>query len=97
MEFSIVKEEFYKKNILICLKGLILFIVLLVNKYVYEFRIDQEMILKLFIIIISTLLIIKFLVVKKISWFRNELNLPIFLPSAIIPIQMRVTVVIRIY
>jgi len=79
MEFSIIKEEFYKKNILNCLKMLILFIVLLVNKYVYEFRVNQEMILRLFIIIILTLLVIKYFVEKEISWFKNSLNLPIFL------------------
>jgi len=79
MEFGIIKEEFYKKNILNCLKMLILFIVLLVNKYVYEFRVNQEMILRLFIIIILTLLVIKYFVEKEISWFKNSLNLPIFL------------------
>ena len=63
MEFSVTKEEYYKKIILICLKVLILAIVLLVNKYVYEFRINQEMILRLFIIIISTLLVIKYFAV----------------------------------
>lgn len=79
MEFSILKEEYYKKIILICLKVLILAIVLLVNKYVYEFRVNQEMILRLSIIIILTLLVIKYFVEKEISWFKNSLNFPIFL------------------
>jgi len=79
MKFSILKEEYFKKIILICLKVLILFIVLLVNKYVYEFRVNQEMILRLFIIIILTLLVIKYFVEKEISWFKNSSNLPIFL------------------
>jgi len=46
---------------------------------VYEFRVNQEIILKLFIIIILTLLIIKYLETKEISWYRNRLNLPISL------------------
>lgn len=78
MKFSILKEDYYKKIILICLKILILATVLLVNKYVYEFRVNQEMVLKLFIIIILTLLIIKYLETKEISWYVNKLNLPIF-------------------
>jgi len=79
MGFNIIKKQFYKKNILSCLKILILFIVLFVNKQVYTFRVNQEMILKLFIIVILTLLIIKFLEIKEISWYRNRLNLPISL------------------
>jgi len=79
MGFSIIKKQFYKKNILSCLKILILFIILFVNKQVYTFRVNQEMILKLFIIIILTLLIIKYLETKEISWYRNRLNLPISL------------------
>ena len=79
MGFNIIKKPFYKKNILSCLKILILFIILFVNKQVYTFRVNQEMILKLFIIIILTLLIIKYLETKEISRYRNRLNLPISL------------------
>ena len=79
MKFIILKEEYYKKIILICLKVLILAIVLLVNKYVYEFRVNQEMLLRLFIIIILAVLVIKYFAKKEISWFKNSLNLPIFL------------------
>lgn len=88
MKFSILKEDYYKKIILICLKILILATVLLVNKYVYEFRVNQEMVLKLFIIIILTLLIIKYLETKEISWYVNKLNLPISLFILVMSISL---------
>ena len=96
MEFNILKEDYYKTIILICLKVLILTIVLLVNKYVYEFRVNQEMILRLFIIIILTLLVIKYFVEKEISWFKNSLNLPIFLFVLVMSLSLLRVNVIRV-
>ena len=96
MEFNILKEDYCKTIILICLKVLILTIVLLVNKYVYEFRVNQEMILRLFIIIILTLLVIKYFIEKEISWFKNSLNLPIFLFVLVMSLPLLRVNVIRV-
>jgi len=58
MEINILSNRFYKKVILFSLKGFIVFISLFVNKYVYGFRINQENILKIFIIVILALYLI---------------------------------------
>lgn len=57
----------------------ILFISLYVNRNVFEFRIDQIMILKLFIIIVTTLFIVEFLASGRIDWHKSKLNIPILL------------------
>ena len=79
MKVNILNHLFYNKIILFSLKGLIIFILLFVNKYVYEFMINQGIILRLFIIISLTLCVIQFLKIKKIIWYKNSLNLPISL------------------
>ena len=79
MKNGILKDEFCKKVILTTLKLFIIFIALLAYKYIYEFRINQEMILKLFIIITLNLWIIKYLLIKESTWCRNKINMPIFL------------------
>ena len=79
MKNGILKDEFCKKIILTTLKLFIIFIALLAYKYSYEFRINQEMILKLFIIITLNLWIIKYLLIKESTWCINKINMPIFL------------------
>lgn len=69
MKVNISNHIFYNKMIFFSLKGLIAFILLFVNKYIYEFMINQGTILKIFIIIILTLYIIQFF--KKIIWYKN--------------------------
>jgi hypothetical protein len=78
MENGILKDTFYKKALLINLKLLVLFISLFIYRYIYEFRINQEMILKLFIIISIILWMIQFLSVDGTTWNKKKLNLPIY-------------------
>jgi len=90
MEVNISSDKFYKKMVLNSLKALILFIALFINKNVFEFRINQEMILKLFIITILGLWTIKFLTSKENHWHKNRLNLPILLFILMITITLLV-------
>jgi O-antigen ligase/Tfp pilus assembly protein PilF len=78
MENYILNETFFKKMLLTLLKLFVLFISLFIYKYIYDFRINQEMILKLFIIILIILWIIKLLSVEGVTWNKNKLNLPIY-------------------
>jgi len=79
MKNIILNDGICKKIILTFLKIFIISITLLSYKNIYEFRINQEMILKLFIIILIILWIIKLLSVEGITWNKNKLNLPIYL------------------
>jgi O-antigen ligase/Flp pilus assembly protein TadD len=78
MENGILNCRFYKKSLLTNLKIFVLSISLLIYKNIYEFRINQEMILKLFVIIAIILWIIKLLSVEGITWNKNKLNLPVY-------------------
>lgn len=88
MKVNILNHLFYNKIILFSLQGLIIFILLFVNKYVYEFMINQENVLKIFVIISLTLCVIQFLKIKKIIWYKNRLNLPIFLFILVMSISL---------
>jgi len=79
MKNVILDDGFYKKIILTFLKIFIISIALLSYKNIFEFRINQEMILKLFVIISITLWLIKFLSVQGVTWNKNKINLPIYL------------------
>ena len=86
-----IKKQLYKKIILISLKLLILFISLFSYKYVYEFRINQEMILKLFVIIALNLWIIKLLYIEEFNWCKNKINWPIYLYIIIISLSLAIS------
>jgi len=63
----------------ITLKLLVLFIALFVNKYVFDFRIDQKMILKLFSIFLIFLYFLKIFAGNVIIFKKNKINFLIFL------------------
>jgi len=62
--FKILNDVINNKKILNILKILILLTVLLVNKTIYEFRINQELILKTFILIVLSFFIINLFISK---------------------------------
>ena len=62
--FKILNDVINNKKILNILKILILLTVLLVNKTIYEFRINQELILSTFILIVLPLFIINLFMSK---------------------------------
>ena len=88
MEVNISSDKFYKKMVLNSLKALILFIALFINKNVCEFRINQEMILKLFIVTILGLWAIKFFTSEENHWHKNRLNLSILFFTLMITISL---------
>lgn len=79
MEHLDDRNNIYKKIISINLKLLIIGTSLFVYKYVYDFRINQEIILKLFAILLFTVWILKIINNEGFSFEKNNLNLPIFI------------------
>ena len=96
MENVILKDTFYKKTLITNLKLLVLFISLFIYKYVYDFRVNQEMILKSFVIILIILWIMKILSSEEIAWKRNKLNLPIYLFIIILTLSLLISNAIRV-
>ena len=68
-----------QESILFILKTLIFIIPLSAYKFVYEFRINQLMILIFFTIITLTLWIINILLKEEFTWYPMQINLPVSL------------------
>jgi len=81
-------EIFYKKSILFILKILIFLIPLTAYKCVYEFRINQKMVLIFFVLIALTLWIINILLKKEFTWCPTKINLPILLFILVITVSL---------
>lgn len=74
-----IKCDIYKKLLIVFSKILLTMIPLFAYKYVYNFRMNQETGLKLFIIVLITICLIKLVNTGEISLKRTKLNLPMFL------------------
>jgi O-antigen ligase len=96
MKNEISNGKINKGIILNTLKLFVLFITFFIYKYVYNGRVNQEMILKLFIIILITLWIIKLLSVEEIVWNKNKLNLPIFLFIIVLSFSLMISNTVQI-
>ena len=79
MKYFNNENNIYEKLILVNLKLLILCTSLFVYKYVYSFRINQEISLRLFTIILFSLWILKILHNEEYSFEKTNLNLPILI------------------
>ena len=79
MKYFRNKNNVYSKLMSINLKLLILGTGLFVYKYVYDFRINQEMSLKLFTIFLFTLWILRILNNEEFYFEKTNLNLPILI------------------
>ena len=88
MKNEVSNDKYYKKIILNTLKLFVLFISLFTYKLIYEFRINQEMILILFTIIALNLWIVKLLFIEENTWYKNKINLPIYLYIIIITVSL---------
>lgn len=75
----IEENNIYNNVITIFLKLLLIIVPLLVNKYVYNFRVNQEAVLKLFIIILFVVWLIKIINTEKYFLKRTNLNFPLIL------------------
>jgi len=84
----ISNKKLYNKSILIILKVLILFITLFVNKYILDFKIDQIMILKLFVIIALTLSMVELSALGSVNWHKSKINIPIILFILVMTISL---------
>jgi len=76
------------ENELFILKLLVLLIPLFVYKYVYEFRINQKMVLTFFVLITLTLWIINILLKEEFTWCPTKINLPISLFILVITVSL---------
>lgn len=77
-----------QENILFILKLLVLIIPLSAYKYVYEFRINQIMLLIFFVVIALTLWILNILLKEESAWYPTKINLPIFLFILVISVSL---------
>ena len=80
MNYSFTIKNITFKNIILSnLKLLILITPVVVNKNIYNFKVNQETSLKLFTIILFSSWILRIMNIGNLSWKRNKINLPIFL------------------
>ena len=75
-------------NINNILKSVILIIPLFINRNVHEFRVNQEMLLKLLLIIALALWAVEILNKKKFIWKKNSLNFPFLLLIGLMTISL---------
>lgn len=83
-----LNETIYNKTISNILKILILLTALFVNKNIYEFRINQELILNVFIWIALTLFIIKILISEIKHLYFTKMDLLIFIFILIMTVSL---------
>jgi len=80
-----------QKSILFILKTLIFLIPLSAYKYVYEFRINQLMILIFFTIITLTLWVMNDLLKEEFTWYSIKINLPISLFILVLTVSLLIS------
>jgi len=85
--YTINEKSFYNNMVWYPLIFLIIFIVLFPYKYVYNFRINQEAFLKLFVIISFFLWILKIINSENILWRKINLNFPFYLFISVMSIS----------
>lgn len=86
----------YKKIINTILKLLLLSTPLFVNKYVYDFRVNQDAILKLFTIILFTVWMVKIINTGEYSLKKTKLNLPLILFTSVLVLSLFISETKRI-
>jgi O-antigen ligase/Tfp pilus assembly protein PilF len=86
--YFIKNNNIYKETINIILKLLLLFIPLFANKYVYDFRVNQETGLKLFSVILFSTWLIKIINTEKYFLHRTNLNLPLILFTSVLALSL---------
>jgi O-antigen ligase/Flp pilus assembly protein TadD len=93
---SHLSQNSFQKLLLTVLSIFIVFISLFIYKEVYNHRINQKLILILFIIIFLALWAIKILSIEKITWTKSKLNLPLCFFIAILTISLFTSNIIKI-
>jgi len=87
-KYSPKLEIFNKNPILFTLKILILLIPLYAYKYVYEFRINQKMILIFFTVAALTFWIINIILKEEYTWYSDKINIPTYLFILVMTISL---------
>jgi O-antigen ligase/Tfp pilus assembly protein PilF len=86
-----VEDNIYKKLFTIFLKLLLISILLFVNKYVYDFRVNQEAVIKLFTIILLTIWITKIINNGKYYLRKTRLDQSVILFILVIAISILIS------
>ena len=84
----IEENNIYNNVITIFLKLLLVSVPLFANKYVYNFRVNQEAILKLFTVILFAVWLVRIINIEKYSMRKTKLDLPIFLFVSILVLSL---------
>jgi len=78
----------YKKSIAIVLKLLLLSIPLFANKYIFNFRVNQDAILKLFTVILFAIFLMKIINTGEYSLKKTKLELPLILFTLVLVLSL---------
>jgi len=87
-KYLIEDNIIYKKLITIVLKLLLVIVPLFTYKYVYNFRVNQEAILKLFTLIAVTVWLLKIVNTGKYSFRKTKLDLSLILFSLVLVLSL---------
>ncbi|RLC35326.1 MAG: hypothetical protein DRH33_08615 [Candidatus Nealsonbacteria bacterium] len=82
------KNNIYNNLLTIFLKLLLVIVPLFVNKYVYNFRVNQEIGLKLFVVISVAIWLIKIINTGEYSLQKTKLDLPLILFSLVLVLSL---------
>lgn len=83
-KYLIEENNIYNNLITIFLKLLLISVPLFVNKYVYDFIVNQKATLILFTVILFSIFLVKIINTKKYSLQRTKLDLPVILFALVI-------------
>ena len=83
-KYWIEKDNIYQKLLTIFLKLLLIIVPLFVNKYVYDFIVNQKATLIIFTVILFSIFLVKIINTKKYSLQKTELDLPVILFALVI-------------
>lgn len=87
-KYLIEDNIIYKKSIIVVLKLLLLSAPLFVNKYVYNFRVNQEAVLKLFIIILFAIWLVKIINTGECFLKKTKLDLLFILFTLVLVLSL---------
>jgi len=82
------EDSIYKQLLTIFLKLLLIIVPLLVNKYVYDFRVNQETGLKLFTLIVIAVWLAKIINTGEYSLKKTKLDLPLILFTLVLVLSL---------
>jgi len=82
------EDNIFKRLLTIFLKLLLILIPLFVNKYVYNFRVNQEIIIILFTIFLFSIWLAKIINTEKYSLQKTRLDLPLILFTLVLVLSL---------